>query len=103
MQKLLQTKLFIPLLRPNLITRPHLIARLDQGLHPGHKLTLISTPAGFGKTALIAEWDSQIVKKKHHSPIRDPKLCWLSLDEGDNASCSLSNRQLLGISLQSAC
>ena len=47
---LLTTKLYIPPPRPNLVARPHLIQRLDEGLHWGHRLTLVSAPAGFGKT-----------------------------------------------------
>ena len=50
---LLQTKLYIPPLRPNLIPRPRLIEWLNAGLH--RKLTLISAPAGFGKTTLLSE------------------------------------------------
>ena len=50
---LLQTKLYVPVIRPNLVPRPHLIDRLNHGLHSGHKLTLLSAPAGFGKTTLI--------------------------------------------------
>jgi ATP/maltotriose-dependent transcriptional regulator MalT len=52
---LLRTKLYIPPLRPNLVPRPRLIEQLNQGLQLGHKLTLISAPAGFGKTTLISE------------------------------------------------
>jgi predicted PurR-regulated permease PerM len=55
-EEFLQTKLYIPPLRPNLVPRPRLIERLNQGLQPGHKLTLISAPAGFGKTTLVSEW-----------------------------------------------
>ncbi|MBE2222902.1 MAG: hypothetical protein IAF02_15260 [Anaerolineae bacterium] len=51
---LLQTKLYVPRLRPFLIHRPRLIAKLNQGLH--RPLTLISAPAGFGKTTLVTEW-----------------------------------------------
>ena len=40
--------------RPELISRPRLIERLNAGLH--RKLTLISAPAGFGKTTLLSEW-----------------------------------------------
>ena len=47
---LLTTKLCIPPLRPNLVPRPRLIRRLDEGLRMGRQLTLISAPAGFGKT-----------------------------------------------------
>jgi len=50
---LLRTKLYIPPLRPELISRPRLIERLNAGLH--RKLTLISAPAGFGKTTLLSE------------------------------------------------
>lgn len=48
------TKLYLPPLRPILVSRPHLIERLSGGLH--RKLTLISAPAGFGKTTLVSEW-----------------------------------------------
>jgi LuxR family maltose regulon positive regulatory protein len=51
---LLTTKLHIPPVRPELVTRPRLLERLNAGLH--HKLTLISAPAGFGKTTLLSEW-----------------------------------------------
>ena len=50
---LLTTKLYIPPPRPNLVPRPRLIERLNVGLH--RKLTLISAPAGFGKTTLLCE------------------------------------------------
>jgi len=71
---LLQTKLFIPPIRPNLVPRPHLIEQLDQRLKLGSKLTLLSAPAGFGKTTLVTNWlnDSGL------------QIAWLSLDEGDN-------------------
>jgi LuxR family maltose regulon positive regulatory protein len=73
-ETLLRTKLFIPPLRPNLVPRPHLIERLNQGFQLGHKLTLISAPAGFGKTTLASEWVAG-----NQQPVT-----WLSLDEGDN-------------------
>ncbi|MBK8900230.1 MAG: helix-turn-helix transcriptional regulator [Anaerolineaceae bacterium] len=69
---LLQTKLYVPQLRPSLVPRPHLIAKLNQGLH--RKLTLISAPAGFGKTTLVSEW---IAGCKRPS-------AWISLDERDS-------------------
>ncbi len=71
---LLQTKLYIPPLRPALVPRPHLIEQLNHGLQLGHKLTLISASAGFGKTTLASEWVAAG---------RQP-VAWLSLDEGDN-------------------
>jgi LuxR family maltose regulon positive regulatory protein len=69
---LLATKLHIPPLRPNLVPRPRLIQQLDGGLRLGCKLTVVSAPAGYGKTTLVAEWISQ-----YHT-------AWLSLDHGDN-------------------
>ena len=58
---LLTTKLYIPRVRPELVSRPRLIERLNDGLH--RKLTLISAPAGFGKTTLLSEWASQRVSE----------------------------------------
>ena len=59
-QPLLQTKLYIPPVRPELVSRPRLIERLNAGLAKPErfcrKLTLISAPAGFGKTTLVSEW-----------------------------------------------
>jgi LuxR family maltose regulon positive regulatory protein len=73
-ETLLQTKLYIPPLRPNLVPRQHLIERLNQGLQQNHKLSLISAPAGFGKTTLVSEWVAS----------SERPAAWLSLDEGDN-------------------
>src|SRR5438105_10319173 len=68
----LATKLYIPPPPPQVVPRPRLIERLDDGLH--RKLTLISAPAGFGKTTLLSTWVAGC---------RRP-VAWLSLDEGDN-------------------
>jgi len=51
---ILATKLYIPPPRPKVLLRLHLIERLTGGMHC--KLTLISAPAGFGKTTLVSEW-----------------------------------------------
>lgn len=69
---LLTTKLYIPPVRSELVSRRHLIERLNAGL--SGKLTLISAPAGFGKTTLVSEWISQ----------SDIPFCWISLDDNDN-------------------
>jgi LuxR family maltose regulon positive regulatory protein len=69
---ILATKLYLPRLRLNVVSRPHLIERLNEGLH--RKLTLISAPAGFGKTTLVSEWVEGIERP----------TAWLSLDEGEN-------------------
>ncbi|HSB67446.1 MAG TPA: hypothetical protein VLD65_12790, partial [Anaerolineales bacterium] len=69
---ILATKLYIPPVRPNAVLRPRLIKRLNEGL--SGKLTLISAPAGFGKTTLVSEWIAGCGRP----------VAWLSLDEGDN-------------------
>ncbi len=90
---LLQTKLYVPRLRPSLVPRPRLIEKLNQGMQQGSKLTLISSPAGFGKTTLIADFGMRI--SESHIPhsvylglrsgqVRIPKFAWFSLDESDN-------------------
>ena len=71
---ILTTKLYIPQPRPDLVQRTHLIERLNKGIH--HKLTLISAPAGFGKTTLLSEWLRQATPRT--------SATWVSLDEGDN-------------------
>jgi LuxR family maltose regulon positive regulatory protein len=70
--QLLQTKLFLPGSRPRLIPRPRLFDCLDEGLK--RRLTLLSAPAGFGKTTLLAEWAHGC----------GAPVAWVSLDEGDD-------------------
>ena len=69
---LLATKLYTPPTRPTLVHRQRLIERLDDGLH--QQLTLVSAPAGFGKTTLVAAYIAN-----YEMPI-----AWLSLDKDDN-------------------
>ena len=69
---LLTTKLYIPPVRPELVSRPRLTERLNEGVT--RKLTLVSAPAGFGKTTLVTEW----LNSAEHP------FTWLSLDENDN-------------------
>ncbi|WP_420645252.1 LuxR C-terminal-related transcriptional regulator [Candidatus Leptofilum sp.] len=75
---LLQTKLTLPRLRQNPVTRPRLLERLntavspDGRIHP--KLTLITGPAGYGKTTLASQWIAQMERP----------VAWLSLDANDN-------------------
>jgi LuxR family maltose regulon positive regulatory protein len=81
---ILTTKLHVPPLHPSLAPRPRLIQRLDEGLRLGRKLTLISAPAGFGKSTLLSEWllgRSGAGRGGVTPPLR---AAWLSLDEGDN-------------------
>src|SRR5215207_2727701 len=73
---ILATKLYIPSTRPKVVARTRLIERLNEGQPPGRApgMTLISAPAGFGKTTLVSEWVAGCGRP----------VAWLSLDEGDN-------------------
>ena len=73
----LETKLHIPKWPPGLVTRARLIERIDAE----RKLTLVSAPAGFGKTTLLAEWLA-------HRPASAPPAGWVSLDASDNEPAS---------------
>jgi len=68
---LLATKIAIPRIRPDLLPRSHLIGRLEEAT--SRDVVLVSTPAGFGKTTLLASW-----AKRTQRP-----LTWLSLDRDD--------------------
>src|SRR6478672_5615190 len=72
---LLATKLYMPKWRSGLVSRPRLIAQLRQGAE--RKLTLVTAPAGFGKTTLLAEWLAATSGS-------EPSAGWVSLDPGDN-------------------
>lgn len=74
---LLSTKLNLPPRRPGLVARARLLEKLDQSLQPGNRLTILSAPAGFGKTSLAADWLGALAQ-------RGLPCAWLSLDEGDN-------------------
>ncbi|MCB0010727.1 MAG: hypothetical protein KDE34_02475, partial [Anaerolineales bacterium] len=76
---LLQTKLYRPRLRPALVPRPRLIEALNRGL--GGKLTLVSAPAGFGKTTLVSSWLAAL--QTENAPSAPEDIAWLSLDEND--------------------
>jgi LuxR family maltose regulon positive regulatory protein len=70
--RLLVTKLLKPPAPPGILLRERLLARLDEGL--SRRLTLVSTPPGFGKTTLLSSWAERL-----------DRLCaWISLDEDDN-------------------
>lgn len=70
----LQTKFFVPKPQLDLVHRYRLIRQLDEGSR--RKLTLLSAPAGSGKTALMSAWVAST----------NPKIGWLSLDASDNDS-----------------
>jgi ATP/maltotriose-dependent transcriptional regulator MalT len=75
---ILATKLFIPTPPKELVSRQRLIEKLNQGIHK--KLTLISAPAGFGKTTLASEWARNLQLDRKNEIC----VCWLSLAENDN-------------------
>jgi LuxR family maltose regulon positive regulatory protein len=82
MEQLLSTKLHIPAPRPALVPRRRLIERLEEGLDS--RLTLISAPAGFGKTTLISKWVDHLQFNPESANQITYRIAWLSLDEGDN-------------------
>src|SRR4051812_18945145 len=71
---LLETKLYVPRPRRRLVPRPRLAERLSRGA--ASTLTLVSAPAGFGKTTVLAAW---LASSTDAAP-----AAWLSLDEADN-------------------
>lgn len=71
---LLATKFYRPAPSAKQVERQHLIRRMNEGLEIGHLLTLVSAPAGFGKTACVNAWISQL----------DRPSVWLSLDAADD-------------------
>ena len=71
---LVETKLFIPRLRRSMVARPKLGGRLSHAAEA--RLTLISAPAGFGKTTLLAAWLADATTDNR-------AVAWLSLDQGD--------------------
>jgi LuxR family maltose regulon positive regulatory protein len=70
---LIKTKTNIPALKRDLVLRKRINEALSEGIRAGRKLTLISAPAGFGKTTLVSEWIAS----------REIPAAWISLDEGD--------------------
>ena len=72
---LLATKLHVPRRQRGLVPRPRLSERLERGAEAS--VTLVSAPAGFGKTTLLAEWLAA-------APAAEPPAAWLSLDRSDN-------------------
>jgi LuxR family transcriptional regulator, maltose regulon positive regulatory protein len=70
--ELLATKITIPRTRPDRLARSQLLARLNQ--EPGRALVLVCTPAGFGKTTLLADWAADTTLA----------VAWLSMDADDN-------------------
>ena len=79
---LLETKFYVPRPRRDLVPRLRLSERLDRGA--ASKLMLVSAPAGFGKTTLLAEW----LAAGPAALAEERLVAWLSLDRGDNDPAS---------------
>jgi LuxR family maltose regulon positive regulatory protein len=79
---LLETKLYVSRSRRGLVPRPRLSERLDRGI--ASKLTLVSAPAGFGKTTLLTEW----LAAGPAAQADERLVAWLSLDRADNDPAS---------------
>lgn len=75
--QLLAAKFQIPF-RNAAVVRPRLLERMTHGLDEQHKLALVSAPAGYGKTTLVAQWISEVTAQ------RKTKIACLSLDGADN-------------------
>lgn len=87
---LLQTKLYRPPPHAKLVARSHLIPRLSLGgIRP---FTLVSAPAGFGKTTLVSAWLAEVSvtrnafqnDRANRPPSKIRTVAWLALDEDDN-------------------
>ena len=72
---LLATKLHSPSMPVKWVQRPHLIQRLNEGLDLNRRVTLVSAPAGSGKTTCVIEWMSTLDQWP---------VTWLSVDKSDN-------------------
>jgi LuxR family transcriptional regulator, maltose regulon positive regulatory protein len=72
---IIQTKLYVPRRRATTVPRPRLSDRLSGGIDA--RLTVVSAPAGFGKTTLLATWLAS-------APVPERLTAWLSLDQSDN-------------------
>ena len=79
---LLETKFYVPRSRRGVVSRPRLSERLDRGA--ALKLLLVSAPAGFGKTTLLAEWLAAGPAAGGGGRL----AAWLSLDRADNDPAS---------------
>ena len=73
-----KTKLLIPPRRSDWVLRPRLLKLLDKGAK--RRLTVVSAPAGFGKTTLVTSWLHGLASKNG----RETRIAWLSLESDDN-------------------
>ncbi len=83
--QILATKLYIPSPLPKVVARHRLIEQLNLGLSTRRSVTLISAPAGFGKTTLVTEWIASLTSNPAPAGRAEGvRAAWLSLDERDS-------------------
>src|SRR5512134_2641208 len=83
--QILATKLYIPSPLPKVVARHRLIEQLNLGLSTRRSVTLISAPAGFGKTTLVTEWIASLTSDLAPAGRAEGvRAAWLSLDERDS-------------------
>lgn len=82
---LLRTKFYIPPERPDMVARTRLLRQLDEWLESSRPLILVSAPAGYGKTTLIATW---LRRLRAESAEATTRVAWLSIDDSDNDPAS---------------
>ena len=73
-EPLLMTKLSLPIVRQHLVRRNKLLKQLNEGVQDGHMLTLVSAPAGYGKTTTICTW----LREARYA------VAWVTLEQSDN-------------------
>lgn len=87
---LLSTKFNIPVPSAQLVERAHLLSLMDAGLRQDCLLTLVSAPAGYGKTTLVSEWIEHVKNMRPGEDVRfsergyPKRFAWLTLDQSDN-------------------
>ena len=73
-QSIISTKINIPFLRAGIVSRPRVLEVLNEGLNRSASITLVSAPAGYGKTTLLVSWLRNV----------DQHIAWLSLEPEDD-------------------
>ncbi len=82
---LLATKFNVPPVREDIVPRNRLLAKMDEGLRQSCRLTLVSAPAGYGKTTLVGSWLRNVAGGNDFGTAQESRrFAWLTLDKGDD-------------------
>ncbi len=83
---LLSTKYHTPPIILQRIERPHLLQKLDEGLHSGRRLILVCAPAGYGKTTLVLDWVHHLTADPAGAETTDRpvRVAWLACEQEDS-------------------